>query len=241
METQNLAAQKVLVAVPTENAQTTTLTISSVSADEIDVEYATMPGNQPNTYGNFLAIWQNPNSVPWNTEPLQPIFYIQTNTPSGSAAFTGLNVNNNDYIIGYSTGPILTAGGNVQKYGNVCATAYIPKAGEGGQGNIFTPAISGINIGATSVSFQFDLPDGILPLTNGAWAGLWRGANPSFYTVAPQSFIPISLDYSSGRAAFNNVSIGRGLTYTIGIFMSGYKSGGGSTQRTLACSASFTN
>lgn len=241
METQNLAAQKVLVAAPTENALTTTLTISNVSADEIDVDYSTMPGNQPNTYGNFLAIWQNFNSIPWNTEPSQPIFYIQTNTPSGSAAFTGLNVNNNDYIIGYSTGPVLTAGGNVQKYGNICATAYIPKATEGGQGTIFTPAISGINVGSTSVSFQFDLPDGILPQTNGAWAAIWRGGNPSFYSSAPLSSIPLSPDFSSGRAAFNNVSIGRGNTYTIAIFMSGYKSGGGSTQRALACSASFTN
>ncbi|SHN33695.1 hypothetical protein [Chitinophaga sp. CF418] len=241
METQNLAAPKVLTAVPTENAQTTTLTISNVSADEIDVDYETMPGNQPNTYGNFLAIWQNPNSVPWNTEPLQPIFYIQTNTPSGSAAFTGLNINSNSYIIGYSAGPVLTGGGNVQKYGNICATASIPKQSEGGPGVISTPTISSINIGTTSVSFQFDLPDGILPLSNGAWAGLWRGANPSFYTVAPQYFTPISLDFSSGRVAFNNASIGRGLTYTIGLFMSGYKSGGGCTQRALACSASFTN
>ncbi|GAA3927877.1 hypothetical protein GO495_05680 [Chitinophaga oryziterrae] len=241
METQNLEAQKVLVAFTAANPLTTTLNIANVSAEEIDVEYNTMPGNQPNTYGNFLAIWQNYDSIPWNTEPLKT-FPIPTNTPSGSAAFTGLNVNNNSYIIGYAVGPTLTATGNIQKYGNICSTAYIPAASSGEDlGTIFTPSISGINVGTTSVSFQFELPDGILPQTNGAWAAIWKGANPSFFSTSPLSAIPISPDSSSGRAAFNNVNIGRGTTYTIAIFMSGYNTAGSSTQRALACSASFTN
>jgi len=243
METQNLTAQKVLVALPTENALTTTLTISSVSADEIDVDYSTMPGNQPNTYGNFIAIWQNSDSIPWNTEPSQPIFSITSNTPSGSQPRLNLNLTANDYIIGYGVGPVLTSG-NVQKYGNICATAYIPKRlpdGTQPAGTIFTPSVTNFNVGTTSVSFQFNLPEGLSPQTNGAWAGLWRGGSPSFFTATPIAAIPISPDTSSGRTAFSGVSIGRGLTYTVAIFMSGYKSGGGSTQRALACSASFTN
>ena len=241
METQNLEAQKVLVAISASESLTTTINISNVSAEEIDVEYDTMPGNQPNTYGNFLAIWQNYDSIPWNTEPLKT-FPIPTNTPSGSAAFTGLNVNNNSYIIGYAVGPTLTATGNAQKYGNICATAFIPAASAtGDQGTIFTPSISNFNIGSTSVSFQFELPDGILPQSDGAWAAIWKGGNPSYFSTTPLSAIPISPDSSSGRAAFNNVTIGRGTTYTIAIFMSGYNAAGGSTQRAVACSASFTN
>ena len=100
METQTDEAQKVLVAAAAANSLTTTLNISFVSADEIDVDFNTMPGNQPNTYGNFIAIWQNSNAIPWNTEPLKT-FPIPSNTQSGSASFTGLNVTNNSYIVGF--------------------------------------------------------------------------------------------------------------------------------------------
>lgn len=231
-------ATETLVGLTATTLFTTTLKIQNVSADTVDLDYATMPGNMPNTYGNFLAIWQNTASIPWNTDPLKT-FSVPTNTPAGSATFGGLNLNNNSYIIGYATGPTLTGSGNIQKYGNICATAFIPAGSS--DGTIFTPGISDIGIGTTSVSFQFTLPDGLLPQTNGAWAGLWRGENPSYYGTAPTAFIPISPDASSGRTAFNNVSIGRGLTYTIGIFMSGFQGGGGSTQRALACSSTFTN
>lgn len=229
-----------LVELAASTIFTTTLNIANVSADSIDVDYTTMPGNQPNTYGNFLAIWQNSASIPWTTDPIKT-FPVPTNTPSGSATFGGLSVNNNSYIIGYSAGPILTPTGNIQKYGNICASAFIPAASSG-DGTIFTSGISAIKVGSTSVSFQFDLPDGLLPQSNGAWAGLWRGENPAYYGTPPSTgFVAITPDVSSGRAAFNNVSIGRGQTYTIGIFMSGFQASGGSTQRALACSATFTN
>jgi hypothetical protein len=218
---------------------TTTLTITSVSADSIDVDYSTMPGNQPNTYGNFLSIWQNSASIPWNTDPIRTI-PVPTNTPSGSATFDKLTVNNNDYIIGYSTGPTLNPIGNVQKYGNICSSAYIPQASTG-ESTIFTPGITAIKVGSTSVSFEFDLPDGLLPQSNGAWAALWRGENPSYYSTSPLSSVLLSPDISSGRSSFNNVNIGRGLSYTIAIFMSGFQPTGSSTQRALSCSATFTN
>ena len=234
-----IVTREQLFSAAASSIYTTTLNIGRVAADAIDVNYATMPGNQPNTYGNFLAIWQNSNSIPWNTEPLKT-FPVPTNTPNGSATFTGLSINNNSYIIGYAVSPTLATTGAIQKYGNICSTAFVPAASTG-NGTIFTPGISGIQVGSTSVSFMFTLPDGIMPTTNGAWAALWRGDNPSFYNVALTRIIPLSPDYPFGTAAFNNVDIGRGLTYTIGIFMSGYMATGGSSQRALACSASFTN
>jgi|GEM_PF-1097068 hypothetical protein len=234
-----IVTREQLFAAAASSIYTTTLNIGRVTADTIDVNYATMPGNQPNSYGNFLALWQNTNSIPWNTEP-NKTFPVPTNTPNGSATFSGLSITNNSYIIGYAVGPTLTATGQIQKYGNICSTAFIPAASNG-NGTIFTPGISGIQVGTTSVSFMFTLPDGIMPQTNGAWAALWRGDNPSFYSAAPLSSILLTPDFSFGTAAFNNVSIGRGLTYTIGIFMSGYQASGGSSQRMLACSASFTN
>jgi hypothetical protein len=214
----------------------TQLIVTDVYADLINVEYSTMPGNLPNTYGNFLAIWQNANSIPWNTAPLQT-FPIPTNMAYGVATFGDLNTTINSYIIGYSVGPILS--GNAQEYGNICSTVYI-QAASAGQDTVFMSSISNIRVGTTSVSFDFTLPDGILPQTNGAWAGLWRGTSANFYGTAPLSTVLINPDVSRGTDAFNNLSITRGTSYTIGIFMSGYKQGGGSIQKALACSAGFT-
>ncbi|MEC5142991.1 hypothetical protein [Chitinophaga sp. 212800010-3] len=233
METQTL------VELTASTLYTTTLVVSNVAADSIDVDYTTMPGNQPNTYGNFLAIWQNAGSIPWNTDPLKT-FPIPTNTPSGSANFGGLDINNSSYIIGYAVGPTLNPTGSVQKYGNICGTATIPEKSTG-ENTIFTSGISEIKVGTTSFSFQFDLPDGVLPQSNGAWAGVWRGENPSYYSTPPQASIALTPNFSSGRAAFNNISIGRGQTYTVAIFMSGLQTGGSNTQRALACSATFKN
>lgn len=229
--------QQLESAAATSSSSQTILTVANVTADTIDVDYQTMPGNQPNTYGNFLAIWQNTDSIPWNSEPLKT-FPIPTNTQAGSATFGDLNITSNSYIIGYAVGSTLS--GAAQKYGNVCSTAYIPASGSSENADTFASSVENIKAGSTSASFDFVLPDGVTPKTNGAWAGLWRGAAPNLYGTAPLASVLLSPDVSSGRTAFNNVSIGRGTAYTIAIFMSGYQSTGGSTQKALACSAGFT-
>lgn len=214
---------------------TTNITLSGILADQVTVSYDTMSGNQPNTYGNFLAIWQSGDTIPWNTEPLN-IYPIPGNTPNGSVNFTGLDLTNNSYIVGYAVGIALSD--TQQKYGNICSTAYIPASSN--QTSSDQPNISIGVVGSTSVSFNFQLPEGILPQSNGAWAGIWRSGVPS-YNNPPEAVTPISINAASGGGSFNNFNVGRGLTYTIGLFMSGYSSTGQSTQTALACSLTFTN
>ncbi|NII27004.1 hypothetical protein HB364_18075 [Pseudoflavitalea sp. X16] len=219
------------------SSATTTLSIDYVTSDAIGVSFICMPGNQPTTYGNCIYIWQNANSIPWNTEPLAQ-HPIDVNTPHGSTNFTDLVLNNNSYIIGYATGAILTP--PQQLYGNICSTAFIP-AKSNGQGTIFTPNLAMTFVGTDSVAFNFSLPDGILPQTNTAWAGIWRASSAS-YNNPPDKAVPINLNAASGTGAINNYKIGRGLTYTIGLFMSGYDAVEGKhTQTTLATSLTFTN
>ncbi|MCW3464863.1 hypothetical protein [Chitinophaga nivalis] len=204
------------------------------------MSYNTMPGNRPKTNNNFLAIWQNFSSIPWSTSPgKNGIQTISTDTPSGDANFLNLSITKSDYIIGYAVGQELT-GSTVQQFGNICATAYIP-LGSTGANTVFSSSIENIYVGSTSVLFDFSLPDGVTPTANGAWAGLWRGLNPDLYGTPPTAAIQISPNVAKGTTGFNNVSIGIGTSYTIGLFMSGFKSSGGSTQSALACSASFTN
>lgn len=225
------------------SSATTSLSINQVTADQIALSFKGMPGNQPNTYGNFLSIWQNSNSIPWNQEPLktQP---VPNDTKDGDMVFTGLDVNNNSYIIGYSVGPVLTS--PKQKYGNICTTAFVPAVGGNGEltgddPNEFNPSLTIGHIGATSIAVDFKLPSGILPQTNGAWIGIFRASEAS-YNQAPEGKNNIQVDASDGSGFINDISIGRGKTYTVGLYLSGW--GGGSSpdgQTALACSVTFTN
>ena len=216
---------------------TTNLSVDFVTADQIGVSYNTMPGNQPNTYGNFLALWQNQDTIPWNQAPLKT-FPIQTNTQAGSAAFNGLDVTNNSYVIGYSVGPVLTQG---EQYGNICATAFIPAVGTQSNSTTFSSSLTIVSIGTTSVAFNYELPANSTPLANTAWCGIWRSSVPS-YNNPPDATIPVTLNASSGTLAFNDFPIGRGLTYTIALFTSGWQGFGmPNNQKAMACSVTFTN
>lgn len=215
---------------------TTLVKIADVGQDQLIIEYNTMPGNQPQSYGNFIAIWQDFNSIPWDTPPFRTK-KIEDNTQHGTLNFD-VPLQNKSYIVGYAVGTELTS--PKQIYGNMCATDFL-EANSGKGEDPITPSVAVKYVGTNSVSFLFGLPDGNLPLTNGAWAALWRGKNPSYYGTAPLAQIPIKIDFSSGSASFSNVPLQRGTDYTIGLFMSGYKDDGKSTQRALACSTSFNS
>jgi len=236
-EMQKEEKSRVLVA---SESKVTMLTIDFVTADIIGISFRGMPGNQPSTYGNFIAIWQNHNEIPWSASPLaaKP---IPNNTPTGSLAFDGLLTTNNDYILGYSVGPE-KAPADGQKWGNICSTAYVPPQGsEPPPDEYFQTKISIRHIGSTSLAVQFNTPSGYKPQTNKNWMGLWRGETAS-YVNPPDYSTPITVDANFGTAAFNNINIGRGLTYTVGYFMSGWIGQGQANKQTgLACSVSFTN
>jgi len=222
------------------NSATTTLKITYVTADVIGVAYDTMPGgNQPNNYGNYVALWQNNNFIPWGS-PVLKKQVIDTNTPQGDMNFTGLDITNNSYIIGYAVGPDLS-GDKKQKEGNICATAFIPAKGDAQSSDNFMPNIFMQYIGTNSISVGFSLPSGLLPMTNGAWIGIWRAEQAS-YNNPPMAANYIQEDAGEGTAFINNITIGRGLTYTVGLFMSGWGGGAPSSdQKPMACSVTFTN
>lgn len=214
----------------------TSLKIDFAGADQISVSFDTMPGNQPNSYGNSIAIWQNQNTVPWNQEPLK-VQAIDRNTPSGSMGFHGLNITNNSYIIGYMVGPYLDSG---QKCGNVVSTAFLPAGENSEQQQDFESSLTLKFIGTTSVAFSFNMPSGVTPESNGAWCGIWRSSVPS-YNNPPEAVIPVNINAQSGTLSFNDFNIGLGLTYTIALFASGWNGGTSPRQTTMSCSLKFTN
>jgi len=215
----------------------TKIAITFVSSDTIGLSYDSMPNNRPNTYGNYIALWQNQNQIPWDTDPLQKQA-ISGDTQKGSMVFQGLQVDKNDYILGYSVGPARTES---QKSGNVCSTAFVPLGTENQDFKYFFSAMSLKNVGPNSVIVQFNLPPGARAATNKAWMGLWRGESAS-YNNPPDYAVPITIDSNVGTVGFNNVHIGIDLTYTLGLYPSGWNTDPSArNQKVLACSLTFTN
>lgn len=215
----------------------TNLDIEILDAHTLNVNFSTLPGNQPQTYGNFISIWQNFDQIPYNQAPLKS-FPMINNTAQGSQVIDGLTLTSNAYIVGYSVGPTLGTG--QQTYGNVCSTVYIP-AGED-PSPVITSTIATKTISSTSASFSYALPPGNQPKTNGAWIGLWEGEVASF-TTPPGWSSALSTDLSKGTAAINNVSIGRKTTYTVALFTSGWDAGGSGKPglRAMAAIHTFTS
>ena len=90
------------------------------------------------------------------------------------------------------------------------------------------------------MTVQYNALANYQPLTNGAWLGLWRGEEAS-YNAPPDWVTQIKLNGNIGTVGFSNVSIGRGLTYTVGMFLSGWSTDPSKrSQVALACSLTFT-
>lgn len=230
------AAAEVL-AVLDSTSYLTNIKIQQVTSDAIVVGYNSLPDNRPNTYGNFIAIWQNQNQIPWDQDPISTQS-IPNDQQQGTVFFPGLTVQDNDYIIGWSVGPTLSTG---QKYGNVCSTAFVPKGSNNDPSKIiysYSNLVLGY-VGQNAVLVQFSTPKNCRPVDNGAWLGMWRGG--ASYKNTPDYSIPVTVNANKGSAGFNNTPLGIGNEYTIAYFMSGWsKDPTKLVQTAMACTIDFT-
>jgi hypothetical protein len=211
----------------------TTLNVNFVTADEIGVTYDMMPGTKPADTGAVVAIWQDQNQVPWDNTPLatQPVGTQQ----HGSLSFTGLSVQSNSYVIGLTVGPMKA---DPQKARNVAASAYIPDPNN--PAALARDFLTLKFVGPTSVAVQFSALAGYRALTDLAWVGIWRGeAVPP--VAKPDGASQVKVDSNFGTVSINGISIGVGLTYTVGFFTSGWSDDPAlRNQKVLACSLTFT-
>ena len=201
-------------------AQVTNLGVSSVTATTINGNYNTLGGNQPNTYGNAVFLWQNPNQIPYNQPPLNT-YQIPGNTQSGSFAFPDLQVQIKSYIMGFAVGP------NVSQ---ICSTAYVPASGTTFE--YFQSTLNVQDMGTDSVTINYSTPAGNQPQTNGNWVGLWQGEVAS-YTNPPAAKTNVGNNNAVGQATINNYPFLRGTTYTVAYFM-------GSRQTMMAATYTFS-
>ncbi|MFC6296597.1 hypothetical protein GNF76_08245 [Pseudomonas sp. CCM 7893] len=205
----------------TSTSTGTTVDAPSVTGTDIIVVYNTMPGNQPSTCSNTVFLYQADAAIPYNQKP-QASQAVPTNSQSGSMDFSGLQVQNKPYIIGYATGPDVT---------QICSWVLVP-AGMG-PNTTFQTSISvppgGIQPDVVLVSY--DTPVGNQPQSAGQWLGIWQGSAPS-YTVTPLSKVAIGNNNATSQIGLP-VTLLRGTSYCIGYFM-------GPKQTTLAASFNFS-
>ncbi|WDD90627.1 hypothetical protein Bsp3421_000491 (plasmid) [Burkholderia sp. FERM BP-3421] len=207
-----------------------------ITGTQITFHYDSMPGNQPNTYGNTVFLWQTSQAaIPVNTAPYNSQL-ISGNQPNGSNVFMGISVSAESYLVAFATG-------NTVK--NIVAAIFIPPS-NGGPAKpvepVQAPLLETTGHGSTSVSFRYATPIGMTPQNDGDWVGLWQGQGESvLYTLPPTWFAPIGSNANQGSWGLNLSSgnIQRGTMYTLGYFKGGYAQSN-PKQATLAASTTFT-
>lgn len=219
------------------SSQTTSIQISAIAGNQLSVQYTGLPNNLPNTYGNYLVVWRNQDTIPWNDADPDGFVAVEVNHSQGSQVFENITVAVGvSYVVGYAVGPKGSASNLTWE--NVCATGFVPVSGPS---TYTSPSLTNVQPLSDSVSMNFQLPDGATPNTNGAWVGIWQTGQAS-YTTEPIASNAVSLDSSQGSTAINGVTILRGQTYTVALFTSGWQKGPsqGNIQTAIACTATFT-
>lgn len=187
--------------------QTTSISVVSVTADVVTVTYSSLPGNQPNTYNNFVAIWEA-TAIPWQAEPLRRLT-IPGNGQMGSIAIDGVMITDNAYIVGYGVGPDIA---------NICVSASIGAISNG----LEPPAnvkIDLLEVNPGFVRFRYETLAGYLPHTCNNWVGLWPGYVSPYNAPQFMGQADIPLDSTVGELTIRNVKISPGIPYTLIYFV----------------------
>lgn len=207
------------VALNTSDLQLTTISIPYFNADTVTVEYKGLPGNQPQTYKNFVAIWQS-SMIPWNTPPLAQA-RIDQNAQQGSIVINGLTITSSSYIVGYGVGNDITT---------ICCSSLISAGGlRAAPTNV---SISLEYVGSNSLTIYYQTLAGYLPQQYGNWIGLWKGYASPYNSGTPVGTVQLNSNASEGTIGMNNVPLGINTNYTLVYFM-------GTEQTTAAAILNF--
>lgn len=182
-----------------------TISIGAVTPVSVTVNYECLPGNQPHSYSNFLAIWQS-TVIPWSVPPLKRQA-IPSDGQSGSTTLTGLAVQEKPYIVGYGVGTELTS---------ISTSVGVFVGGQGGSSTSTSLGLASIQPDTLVVHYQV-LP-GYLPKTSNNWIGLWVGQASPYYSGDPIATGSPDQDVSDGYIVLNGLTLTFGTTYTLVYF-----------------------
>jgi len=192
------------------------------------VQYTTLPGNQPNTNGNHIYVWQTTgNAVPWGNKPDGDT--AVSNNAATSTMLAKFAFQNKGYIVGYGVAPTPKA---------VCATIYMPAGGinDPKQWQYANVGVDVVYVGTNLIQVQYTGLADYTPQTNKNWIGLWLGSQVP-WSGDPIKSIKVTPDFpSSGYAYMDGIDLLIGLQYVVGYFVVDQATG----RTALAASSTFT-
>lgn len=183
----------------------TMVSIGAVTPATVTVNYSCLPGNQPHSYSNFVAIWQS-TMIPWGAPPLKRQD-IPGDGQSGSTTLTGLAVQEKPYIVGYGVGADI---------GAICAISVIYVGGQAGPSQSVILGLA--SIAPDSLVIHYQTLDGYRPLTTKNWVGLWQGMASPYYSGDPMARATPDQDVSDGYITMNGLTLPFGTTFTLVYF-----------------------
>ncbi|MCF6404886.1 hypothetical protein L3C95_18445 [Chitinophaga filiformis] len=200
------ADQRLAVGLDSTNLDLCSVAVTFVDGETVVVDYSGLPGNQPATYKNFVAIWEN-SVIPWTAPPLLAVPILE-NGQQGSVTFEGLTITRNAYIVGYAVGPEIT---------NICCSSIISAGGL-----LAAPTQVSISlnfVGTDMLSIHYQTLAGYLPLQYNNWIGLWKGYASPYNADTPLAIAMINSNASEGTANMPNVLLEPHTNYSLIYFM----------------------
>ncbi|SFW76484.1 hypothetical protein [Chitinophaga sancti] len=200
------ASQRLLVELDNTTLYSCSVAIVYYDGDTVTVNYKGLPGNQPQTYKNFVAIWEA-SMIPWTVPPLA-MAEIGQNNEQGSMTISGVTITRSAYIVGYSVGPDIS---------NICCSSVISIGGL-----LAAPTQTSISlnyIGINSLSIHYQTLGGYQPMKYNNWIGLWKGFASPYSAGAPLATVDIDSNANEGSIGINNVPLGINTNYTLIYFM----------------------
>jgi len=196
----------VAVALGTPEQFGFSVVVSDATSDTVSISYAGLPANQPQTYQNFVAIWEA-TMIPWTVQPLKKES-IGSNSQQGSFEMDGLTVTHTSYIVGYGVGPDITT---------ICASAVLMLGGLAAAPTSVSIALS--RLGPSSLVVGYRTLAGYLPQQYGNWVGLWRGYASPYNAAPPLAKARVDSMASEGEVVFNDVALAIDADYTLIYFV----------------------
>ena len=182
--------------------RTIDLSGSILDPTHVGVVYNTVPGNQPATNGNLVAIWQNAG-IPYGQVPLQKQ-NISVNSPTGDQVFD-FPIQRLPYVVGYGTSDTGTAwAGTLQ---------FTP--GQGVEGVPFVTQIDVQAVGNDSLLAVFNTPLGNNPGANGNWIGLWKGPQPTFDGTNRIKKVNVTVTTAQGSTQMSGLTLLMNTVYSL--------------------------
>ncbi|MNK12998.1 hypothetical protein D3C87_310770 [compost metagenome] len=185
---------------------------SIIDGTTVKINFNSLPGAHPKTMGYFVAIWQG-SQIQALSSALQTQ-KIGVDNQAGTANFTGLSLQKQDYIIGF--------GVDFEVGTTICSTLYVPLNSQ--PFDPLTPNLSSVlvpeaGIGTNSLIASYVTPLYNRPKTNANWIGLFQGPFTAncFNGTGVIASTNATSDTNTGSIAMNDIPNGliRFQTYTV--------------------------